>query len=111
MLADINKQERFTNGEYNILRIVVAYPLAVDFNSQSFQEKLPIDKHPLAQINGATLMAELTTPTGVPSARDWLTHGLREQQEMRQQNNKKKPKRKRASPAGVGPSTRKKRCT
>ena len=115
MLTDINKQERFTDGEYNILQIIMAYPLAVDFNSQSFQEKLLIDKHALAQINGTTLMAELTTPTGVPSARDWLTHGLREQQEMRQemrqQNKKKKPKRKCASPAGVGPSTRKKRCT
>ena len=113
MLAGINKQERFTDGEYNILRIVVAYPLAVDFNSQSFQEKLPIDKHALAQITGATLMAELTTLTGVPSARDWLDHTLREKQEerqeMRQQNEKKKPKRKR--PAGADPSTRKKRRT
>ena len=115
MLAAINKQDRFTDGEYNILRIVAAYPLAVDFNSQSFQEKLPIDKHVLAQINGATLMAKLITPTRVPSTREWLTHRLREKleerQEMRQQNKKKKPKRKCASPAGAGPSTWKKRHT
>ena len=114
MLTDINKQERFTDGEYNILQIIVAYPLAINFNLQSFQEKLLIDKHALAQINGATLMAKLTTSTGVPLARNWLTHRLQEQQEMRQemrqQNKKKKPKRKSASPAGVGPSTQKKRC-
>ena len=68
MLAAINKQERFTDGEYNILRIVSAFPLAVNSNSQGLQEKLPIDKHVIAQIDGATLMAEITTSGGVPSA-------------------------------------------
>ena len=37
MLAAVNKNDKFTDGEYNILRVVVAFPLAVDFNSQSYK--------------------------------------------------------------------------
>src|SRR5258708_27452237 len=64
MLAAINKNKRFTAGEYNILRLVVAFPLAIDFNSKSLevQEKLMEDEHALAQLGGTTLTAEFATP-------------------------------------------------
>ena len=110
MLAVINKSERFTNGKYNILRIVSTYPLTVDFSSQSFQEKLPKDKHALAQIDGTTLMAEIANHSGGPSIDEWVMSALKKKQEEMQQNKKsgsKGGKRILEDTAKAGSSTRK----
>lgn len=54
-----------------------------------FKNKLPKDNHALAQIHGATLMAEIATPFGVPSIDDWVNLALQKKQQERQQNKRK----------------------
>jgi hypothetical protein len=70
MLAAINKREdAFTGGDFNILRVVAAYPLDVNLHSRSkFDEAaLLADRHPLATLKRATLLTSLATSDSTPT--------------------------------------------
>jgi hypothetical protein len=61
MLDAINQGDRFTGPKYNILRLVAAFPLDVNFKSSSLAVKqvLSQDTHALAKLSRTALMAEL----------------------------------------------------
>jgi len=62
MLAAINGADScWTGAEYNILRVVAAFPLAADLDSKSklVATMLKHDKHPLATLSNVSLVAEL----------------------------------------------------
>jgi hypothetical protein len=61
MLAAINEQDSWTGADYNILRVVAAYPLAADFSSKSkhVAAMLKADNHPLATLSNVPLVEEL----------------------------------------------------
>jgi len=63
MLNEINKEDCFTGARYNILRVVAAYPLNASFTtlSTNVQKALDEDKHPLALLKHAPLLASLTS--------------------------------------------------
>jgi len=63
MLGAINHGDSFPGLQYNILRVVAAFPLGADFKSSrgAVQEALGEDRHPLARLSRATLTAELAT--------------------------------------------------
>jgi hypothetical protein len=64
MLTAINKpDESFTTGRYNILRVVAAFPLDVNFNSGSTEvgNVLREDKHALALLPRSALTSALAT--------------------------------------------------
>ena len=63
MLGAINQGDRFPGLQYNILRVVVAFPLSADVESSggAVQKALGEDRHPLARLPRAALIAELAT--------------------------------------------------
>jgi len=63
MLGAINQGEESLGHKYNILRVVAAFPLDVNFQSSSkvVQMALDEDEHPLAALSHAILTAELAT--------------------------------------------------
>ena len=63
MLGAINQGNHFVGPEYNLLRVVAAFPLDVDFmsSSKAVQDALQEDTHPLAKLPRAVLTAELAT--------------------------------------------------
>jgi hypothetical protein len=63
MLAAINDGDPFTEAQYNLLRVVAAFPLAANFNSPSkvVRDALQEDAHPLAKLSNGALTAELAT--------------------------------------------------
>jgi len=52
-----------TGTPHNILRVVAAYPLDVNFDAESkpVEAALGMDEHPLAKLSQAALAAELAT--------------------------------------------------
>lgn len=110
MLAGINKQcASFTSGEYNILRVVAAFPLLVNFNSTSRDvgKRLSQDSHPLAQLSSAAFVFQLTK---FPSRRDTISKMLTPLLEGKREKQDKKRKRiqeiEDENDAGAGPSVR-----
>jgi hypothetical protein len=82
MLAAINKAEDcFTNGRYNILRVIAAYPLDAKLESRApskdIQSALLEDLHPLATMKHSTLLASLATSNGTPSILSLLNRNLK----------------------------------
>jgi hypothetical protein len=63
MLKAINKEGCYTGAEYNILRVVAAYPLDAKFTTASskVQRALVEDKHPMATLRHAPLLASLAS--------------------------------------------------
>jgi len=63
MLGAINLGDCFTGLQYNILRVVAAFPLDANFGSLSkvVQTALDGDRHPLAKLSQVILTAELAT--------------------------------------------------
>jgi hypothetical protein len=67
MLEAINPEsEQFTDGRYNILRVVVAFPVDADFSSPStgVQKALKEDSHTLAKLKHSALVSTLADPEG-----------------------------------------------
>jgi hypothetical protein len=67
MLGAIKLGDRFTGQKYNILRVVAAFALDVNFQSSSkaVQTALREDAHPLAKLSRVALAAALaTSPDG-----------------------------------------------
>jgi hypothetical protein len=86
MLAAINKAEDcFTNGEYNILRVVAAYPLDAKLESRAPSEEIRSalleDSHPLATMKHATLLASLATFDRTPSILSCLNGNMKRPRE------------------------------
>jgi hypothetical protein len=79
MLGAINLGECFTGRQYNILRVVAAFPLDVNFESSSkaIQRALVEDKHPLAALSHVLLTAELATCPDGKSFVDQLKRKLK----------------------------------
>ncbi|KAH9964718.1 hypothetical protein BGW80DRAFT_1347450 [Lactifluus volemus] len=80
MLESINDvEECFTGERYNILRVVAAYSLGVNFNSRSskVKEALQEDDHPLAMLNHALLLSSLTPSHSMPSILSSLSTALK----------------------------------
>jgi len=63
MLGAINHGDCFPGLQYNILRVVTAFPLGADFKSSggAVQKALGEDRHPLTALPRAALIAELAT--------------------------------------------------
>ena len=63
MLGAINLGDCFTGLQYNILRVVAAFPLDANFESVSevVQTAIDEDGHPLAKLSQVILTAELAT--------------------------------------------------
>jgi len=63
MLDAINQGDSFPGLQYNILRVVAAFPLGADFQSSrgAVQEALGEDRHPLARLSRTALTAGLAT--------------------------------------------------
>jgi hypothetical protein len=63
------KQIQRTGSKYNVLRVIAAFPLGVDFNSASkkVQKTLKEDNHPLASLPGSVLTSALATMSYAPS--------------------------------------------
>jgi hypothetical protein len=78
VLAAINKDERFTAGKYNILRLVAAYPLDADFEArgEKVAKVLEEDNHALALMRRSTLASILATENQVPSVLSSLAVAL-----------------------------------
>lgn len=74
--------ESFTEGRYNILRVIAAYPLEVGLESRSkyVKEALQRDKHTLALLQRSALVAAVATN---PRATSILTMLMRELKEKR----------------------------
>ena len=67
MLEAINPEsERFTDGRYNILRVVVAFPVDENFSSSAagVQKALKEDSHALAKLKHLALVSALADPDG-----------------------------------------------
>lgn len=80
MFKSINKGKRcFTGARYNILRVVAAYPLDANFTSRSadIADAMSEDKHPLATLRHASLLAALATCDSTPSILSSLTTSLK----------------------------------
>jgi hypothetical protein len=76
---NIPSGECFTGGKYNVLRIIAAFPLGVDFNSTSKKvwKTLKDDNHPLAFLPGSVLTSALATMSYAPSIFESLINTLR----------------------------------
>lgn len=84
MLAAINKpHEKFTTGRYNILRVVAAFPLNVNFKSMStdVQSAMGEDSHPLALLPRSALASALATSPDGRSIMSMLTRTLKRTRE------------------------------
>jgi hypothetical protein len=86
MLAAINTAEDcFTNGKYNILRVIAAYPLDAKLESRGpsddIRSALLEDSHPLATMKHTTLLASLATSNGIPSILSSLNGNLKRARE------------------------------
>ena len=79
MLSAINKDDRFTEGQYNILRVVAAYPLAASFSSPShvIERALMDDKHALAVLPRSSLIEVLSNLPCGKSIIEWLDNALK----------------------------------
>ena len=79
MLEAINKAEdSFTGARYNVLRVVAAYPLDVNFvGSLEVQDALNEDNHPLASLEHAPLLFALTRSDARPSVLSSLSVSLK----------------------------------
>jgi len=80
MLKPINEAEDcFTGARYNILRVIAAYPLDANLDSQSenIQGAIREDKHPLATLRHAPLLASLTRCDSTPSVLSSLSTSLK----------------------------------
>lgn len=77
----IGKDE--TTGLYNILRLVVAFPLAANFDSKSAKVKAALqeDDHALAQLSMTVLVSALATTDCAPSIISMLTAALQRTRE------------------------------
>jgi hypothetical protein len=67
MLEAINPEsERFTDGRYNILRVVVAFPVDANFSSSAagVQKVLKEDSHELAKLKHSALVSTLADSEG-----------------------------------------------
>jgi len=82
MLKAINEEENcFTGARYNILRVVAAYPLDADVNSQSsknIQQAILEDNHPLATLLHAPLLSSLARDDATPSVLSSLRKRIRD---------------------------------
>jgi hypothetical protein len=86
MLAAINTAEDcFTNGKYNILRVIAAYPLDAKLESRAPSEDIRSalleDSHPLATMNHAALLASLASSDASPSILSSLKRNLKRARE------------------------------
>ncbi len=63
MLGAINQGPCFAGPKYNILQVVAAFPLDVNFTSksQAVRNAIQEDTHPLAKLSRLVLTTELTT--------------------------------------------------
>jgi hypothetical protein len=79
MLNSINKGPCFTGEQFNILRVVAAFPLTSNMNSASTHVQAAIkgDGHPLATLNPEVLFAALARFDGTPSIMSTLTVALK----------------------------------
>ena len=80
MLKAINKADDcFTGAQYNVLRVVAAYPLDANFGTRSLevQKALNEDNHPLASLEHAPLLAALTRCDATPSVLSSLSVSLK----------------------------------
>jgi len=77
MLGAINQGDRFPGLEYNILRVVAAFPLDANFKSSgsAVQQALGEDKHPLVKLTRGVLTAVLATCQDGKSFVDQLNRG------------------------------------
>jgi hypothetical protein len=87
MLAAINTAEDcFTNGKFNILRVIAAYPLDAKLESRAPSEDIRSalleDPHPLATMKHDALLASLATTDGVPSILSSLKQNLKRAREV-----------------------------
>jgi hypothetical protein len=96
MLLTINEEEDcFTGARYNILRVIAAYPLDADVNSQAsktIKEAIREDNHPLATLLHAPLLSSLTrcdsTPSVLSSLRKRIRDEIGDQHEVEQPSSK-----------------------
>lgn len=71
----------FTGGQYNILRVIAAYPLNAKFDSTSKHIKsvLGKDQHPLATLRHVPLLASLATDSETCTILSSLQKSLKRQ--------------------------------
>ena len=82
MLDAINKpQDRFTTGDYNVLRVIAAYPQNAVFPEKTVRKNkrptaveaaLMADKHPIAILKHVPLCASLSLDPEYPPALQFL---------------------------------------
>ena len=80
MLAAINKSdEPFIEGQYNILRVVAAFPLNAKLDSRAteVEKVLREDNHALALLSRSALTSALATCPSGPSIMSMLTETLK----------------------------------
>jgi hypothetical protein len=79
MLNAINgPKDSFTTGDYNVLRIIAAYPQDVLLTKprKTVQAALNADKHPIATLKHNQLKAYLSVDTGYPHSLEFLDKSL-----------------------------------
>ena len=106
MLAAINGEDScWTGAEYNILRVVAAFPLAADFGSKSklVATMLKDDKHPLAILSSERLVEVLLARPESKSCLDSLRGTVKRACEKLGADNEGGPeyKKRKVSPAVV----------
>ena len=97
MLGAINQGNNFPGQQYNILRVVAAFPFDIDFKSSSkaVQDALREDTHPLAKLPRAVLTAELATCQDGRSFVNQLNGTLKRARAQRDEGSEDRPKAKR----------------
>ena len=93
----INLEDQFTDGEYNILRVVAAFPLDVNFDSTSkkVQESMEKDVHALAKLSQTAFTAELATSPDRRSLLGDLREYLKRSRDKAEGDRRKKKESKR----------------
>ena len=79
MLNAINKpKDSFTSGDYNILRVIAAYPQDALLTNprKTVQAALDADKHPIATMKHVPLSASLALDPEYPPALQFLDESL-----------------------------------
>jgi hypothetical protein len=73
-----NPKDRFTDGNYNVLRSIGAYPqnALLTKPGKTVQAALDDDKHPIATLKHDKLTASLSVDTGYPHALEFLDGSL-----------------------------------
>jgi len=76
--------EAFTKGQYNILRVIVAYPLEADLESSSekVEAALRQDKHTLARLSRSALLAAVATNPRCTSVLNMLVQSLKRKRDQ-----------------------------